>query len=64
MYPILFIYVLKTFEHQVQDFIASQKLELFLRWLRYKHVFGTTRATNEQMQNWAPLLTYKKQLLR
>ena len=63
-YPISFSYVLTTFQHQVQDLYPSQTSNFFLVCPRYKHIFGTSRATNEQLLFLAPLKTYKKRLLR
>ena len=36
-----------------------KKFHFFLVCPRYKHIFGPSRASNEQLLHWVPLITYK-----
>ena len=42
-YPISFIYVWATFEHELQDLYASQKVQVFPSLGRPKSLFGHAR---------------------
>ena len=48
VFPISFHYVLTSFEHQVLDLAASQKLQVFLTFEGQKLISGTNSATNKQ----------------
>ena len=47
--PVFFIYAWTTFEHQVKDMYASQKVQVFIVFAGQKHISGTHRTTNEQV---------------
>ena len=50
LYPVSFIYVWATFEHQVHDLYAFRKIQVFLIFTGQKHISGISRASNEQVQ--------------
>ena len=51
LWPVSLIYVSTKFEHQVNDMYASQKVQgFFLVFAGQKHISGTRRASNEQVQ--------------
>ena len=60
--PFSFVYVGTIFEHQVEDVNASQKFKFYLIFAVRKQISGTTRATNKQVHQQAPLTSFKAKI--
>ena len=61
--PVSFIYVGTNFEHQVKDiYMHLKNFNLYLIFAVHKQISGTTRATNEQLHQQAPLTSFKTKI--
>ena len=61
--PVSFIYVGTSFEHQVKDINMHLKnFKFYLTFAVRKQISGTTRATNKQVHQQAPLTSFKTKI--
>ena len=59
--PICLSNVWTTFQLQFRELYVSKKLKIPLALAGQKHIFGTNSTTNEQVNWWTPVKTFKTQ---